>query len=106
MFLLTTGDPDDGLTVEQLQATAVESSHIARAHAMDVRVNKHTNTMIALAKANSVSCNESKILVTIECRVKSLLKHDQKQTDPGLGKWAKPWSKDHYLSGMHLACTS
>lgn len=88
----------DALTVEQLQATAVESSRVARAHAMDVRLNKHTNPTIAIAKANSVSCNESKILVTIECRVKSLSKRDQKQMDPSLGKWAKPWSKDTYLS--------
>lgn len=88
----------DALTVEQLQATAVESSRVARAHAMDVRLNKHTNPAIAIAKANSVSCNESKILVTIECRVKSLSKRDQKQMDPSLGKWAKPWSKDTYLS--------
>lgn len=75
---------------------------MARAHAMDVRLNKHTNPTIAIAKANSVSCNESKILVTIECRVKSLSKRDQKQMDPSLGKWAKPWSKDTYLSGMYF----
>lgn len=67
---------------------------------MDCRINKHTNATLAAAKANSVSLADNKILITVECRIKSGSKREQRQTDPNLGKRAKPWSKDRFLSGI------
>jgi hypothetical protein len=86
-------------TIGELQQTAVEAIRIARTHAMDVHVNKHTNATLATAKSHSASYAENKILIMIECRVKTQPKRKKRQTHPNLGKCPQPWNTDRYLSG-------
>lgn len=94
------------LSGNSLSAQAIEASKAARAHSMDVRVNKkkvgplNTTAGLNYARAgNVIAISIDKIQVQIEVRVKDLSKRSSQTTDPSFGKWGRPWGKDEYLSG-------
>ena len=97
---------------EKLTQTAVDTSRVARAQAVDARMNKqgppptlHTTSGLSAAKTNNNPTNENKIFISLECRLKSASRREQNYTDPDCGRWGKPWAKDDYLSGKtFLAC--
>jgi hypothetical protein len=77
---------------------------------MDARLTKkpisqqllHTTAGLVAAK-NSLATGDGNIFITAQCRIKSASVKDQRTTDPSLGQWGKPWSKDAYMSGK-LSC--
>ena len=92
--------------VEKLMQTALDTSHVAHAQAVDARMNKqglpptiHTTSGLSAAKANNNPTSENKIFISIECHLKSSSHHEQNNTDADCGHWGKPWGKDDYLSG-------
>ena len=98
------------LDPQTLAHTAIDVSRAARSHAMDARLTKkpisqqlHTTAGLAAAK-NSLATGDGNVFITAQCRIKSASAKDQRTTDPSLGQWGKPWSKDAYMSGTKLSC--
>jgi hypothetical protein len=80
---------------------------------MDARMTKqpvsqqlHTTAGLSAVK-NSLATGDGNVFITAQCHIKSASAKDQKTTDPSLGQWGKPWSKDAYMSGkLSLCCSS
>jgi len=92
-------DPND------LARAAVETSRLARSQAFEARIHKqpaasiHTTAALMAARINNTPTGDTKIFITVECRLKSSMKREQKTTSEDCGRWGKPWSKEDYLSG-------
>lgn len=99
----------NGHSIKALSAQAIDTAKVARAHSMDVRMHHKRkdplnvlNTTGGLIHARSNNTNNlsyNKINVHCEVRLKDGVRRTSTQTDPGYGKWGRPWSKDAYLSG-------
>jgi len=90
---------------QNLLRTAVETARAARGHAMEARLakqpasqNLHTTAGLTAAKNTTVT-NDNNVFISAQCRIKTILPKDQKNTDPAYGQWGKPWPKDTYMSG-------
>ena len=60
--------------------------------------NLHTTAGLTAAKNTTVT-NDNNVFISAQCRIKTILPKDQKNTDPAYGQWGKPWPKDTYMSG-------
>lgn len=85
---------------------AVDASRLARADALDAWLHKqppsavHTTSGLASAQLNATPTGDTKIFISVQCRLKSSSRREQSQTDLDCGQWGKPWAKANYLSGM------
>ena len=83
---------------------AVDASRLARADALDARLHKqppsavHTTSGLASAQLNATPTGDTKIFISVQCRLKSSSRREQSQTDLDCGQWGKPWAKADYLS--------
>ena len=67
-------------------------------------ISQQLHTMAGLVSAkNSLAIGDDNVFITAQCHIKSASAKGQKNTDPSLGQWGKPWLKDAYMSGR-LSC--
>lgn len=99
--------PPASHSLNTISAQAVETAKAARAHAMDVRVNKKkANPLLTTAGLNharasgNIPATIDKIQVHMEVRVRDGTKRTSQSTDPNFGKWGLLWDREAYLSGM------
>ncbi|PPR01653.1 hypothetical protein CVT24_001540 [Panaeolus cyanescens] len=90
---------------------AIEAARAARAKAMEARTQKlppsnssnssslHTTNGLAAARTNNTP-NDSKIFITVRCRMKTSGESRRAQTslEDDCGRWGKTWSKNDYMS--------
>jgi len=100
-------NPGTAMSEQNLVRAAVDSSRLARADALDARLHKqpppsalHTTSGLASAQFNAMPTGDTKIFISVQCRLKSTSRREQSQTDLDCGQWGKPWGKGDYLSGM------